>query len=95
MNRWDDAHYRREARHALAAATHCWLCGRALTDEPYPHPLSTEADHRTPRAVALRLGWNWKRINHRSNLAAAHRICNQRRQAGGPELLARPPSPWS
>lgn len=94
VERWDDAFYRAEREWVLATSTHCWLCGSALTSHRWPHPLSSTVDHRTSRFVARRLGWSWRRINDRSNLAAAHKVCNERRQAGDSSVLRLPPSPW-
>lgn len=92
--RWDDATYRANRAVVLAVATHCALCRRPLTDHPYPHPMSSTADHITARAVALRLGWTMARINALTNLQPAHRVCNLRKQDGRDVALALPPSPW-
>ena len=40
--------YRTRRAAMLATATHCWLCGDALTGHPWPHPLSSTADHVHP-----------------------------------------------
>jgi hypothetical protein len=47
----------------LATSTHCWLCGEPLTGYPWPHQLSSTADHVVPSDA-------------NSELRAAHLACN-------------------
>jgi len=95
IQRWDTTEYRRDAALTIAATAHCAICGRALTSYRNPHPMASTVDHITARAVALALGWPMSRINGRSNLQAAHRVCNLRKQAGDGTELRRPDSPWT
>jgi 5-methylcytosine-specific restriction endonuclease McrA len=95
--RWDTRAYRRNRAALLADPdVHtCYVCGKPVDKElPGSHEDGPTAEHKVPRAVALRLGWTPEQINDRSNLALSHRRCNNRRQAGDASLFRRPPSPW-
>jgi len=58
----------------------CWLCGR-LIDKTLPamHPAAFEIDHIVPHAFGG--------PDDRTNLRAAHRLCNQRRGTRPPETI--------
>lgn len=58
--------YTKRRRDLLATATHCWLCGEPLTDYPWPHQLSSTADHVVPG-------------DPNSELRASHLACNASR----------------
>lgn len=64
--------YRGARRQVLAEESHCWLCGDEIDKAlRHPHLMSGTADHVVPVA----LGGD----DERSNLRAAHFVCNIRR----------------
>jgi hypothetical protein len=91
----DTSHYHRERAYVISISDHCWICRRPLTGLPFPHPLSSTADH-SPISVrdGLLLGWSLEEINDRSNLKAAHLKCNQDAGANGRGTDIRPASNW-
>lgn len=80
--RYANGNARRKVREWLKAQGNpCHLCGRAIDyDLPAGHPLSFEVDEIVP---VSRGGSPYDR----ANVAAAHRICNERR--GNKMLIAR------
>ena len=67
--------WRKLRAQVIAEATTCHLCGEPLhPDIPNPHRLATVVDH----IVSLIEGGQ---PMERANLAAAHRICNARKEA--------------
>lgn len=60
--------YKARRAQLQATATHCWLCGQGLPGYPWPHPLSTTADHVVPGDPT-------------SELRPAHLRCNTSRGA--------------
>lgn len=83
----------RKRRDRLVAQAHangdpCSLCGEPLMpDLKWPHPMSTVADHVRPVAHGG--------TDHLENLAAAHKICNERKSAkweGAPSGKSAPAS---
>ena len=78
MARTGHAIYLRHRRRVIRDATVCALCdGELYPDLPWPHPLSTTADHIIPISEGG---------SNNGPLRACHARCNQKRY----ELTAKP-----
>ncbi len=70
----DTSLYRRKAKALRAEGNPCWLCSEPIDYRlEHPHPMSFTADH----VNALANGGDLL-----GELAAAHKVCNERRGAG-------------
>lgn len=70
MSRTGHYRYRRLRARVIANSDTCALCGKPLTDLPWPDPYSTTADHVIPIADG---GHN------NGELRAVHNVCNRQR----------------
>jgi len=76
----------------------CALCGEPLNPAAATYsPDATEVDHKIPRHAVRHLSRSAQRANFLdpSNLAAVHRICNQRKGDGtAPEVVGAQSREW-
>ena len=55
----------------------CWRCGKPLRRGMPRGDDSLDVGHRTPRHLAVQLGWSVEEINHLSNTAPECQSCNR------------------